>query len=414
MKHVFFGLLVLIVLAGAVSADTAIIYTTNETDGYTTFGIANSSFTQARNNITAGGANSTSEFSLARISTDTEPDTYSENSRGVLIFNGSSIPDNATITAATLGLYPRAVYNNLTGAMGIVRFTVAGTISGGDYNNYNFDRFSDDIALSAFTTDRYFNWSLNPLGLSNISTNGSFGIGVLTNFDIDNTSPTWILPRNSRSGIGFNTSESGVHIPFIEITYTLPTSSDTTPPASITGLGNTTTCNSINWTWSNPADADFNHTYILKDNVFDSNASNTTTFRLWENLTELTTYTFSSKTVDITGNMNATWVNQSATTGSCSIPNVTTKIGVVRNNNTWLLDASGNGAYGAGDFAYTFGKAGDIYVTGDWNADGKTEIGVVRNNKTWLLDSSGNGAYGAGDLAYTFGKAGDIPITGKW
>ena len=55
-----------------------------------------------------------------------------------------------------------------------------------------------------------------------------------------------------------------------------------------------------------------------------------------------------------------------------------TEIGVVRNGNTWLLDASGNGAYGAGDLAYTFGKAGDVYVTGDWNNGGKTEIGVVR------------------------------------
>ena len=32
------------------------------------------------------------------------------------------------------------------------------------------------------------------------------------------------------------------------------------------------------------------------------------------------------------------------------------------------------------------GKAGDAFVTGDWNTDGKTEIGVVRNNTTWLLD----------------------------
>jgi len=91
-----------------------------------------------------------------------------------------------------------------------------------------------------------------------------------------------------------------------------------------------------------------------------------------------------------------------------------TEIGVVRNSNTWLLDASGNGAYGAGDVAYVFGKAGDVPVTGDWNADGKTEIGVVRNSNTWLLDASGNGAYGAGDLSYVFGKAGDVPVAGDW
>jgi hypothetical protein len=97
-----------------------------------------------------------------------------------------------------------------------------------------------------------------------------------------------------------------------------------------------------------------------------------------------------------------------------SIMAVSSKIGVVRNNNTWLLDASGNGAYGAGDLAYTFGKAGDVYVTGDWDGTGTTKIGVVRNGNTWLLDASGNGAYGAGDLAFTFGKAGDMYVTGKW
>jgi hypothetical protein len=90
------------------------------------------------------------------------------------------------------------------------------------------------------------------------------------------------------------------------------------------------------------------------------------------------------------------------------------KIGVVRDGRTWLLDKSGNGAYGAGDLTYTFGKSGDRYVPGDYDADGTTEIGVVRNNKTWLLDKSGNGAYGAGDLTYTFGKSGDVPAMGAW
>ena len=94
--------------------------------------------------------------------------------------------------------------------------------------------------------------------------------------------------------------------------------------------------------------------------------------------------------------------------------NGTTKIGVVRNNNTWILDASGNGAYGAGDLTYTFGKAGDMYVTGDWTGTGTTRIGVVRSNTTWLLDASGDGKWGPGDYQYTFGKAGDVYVTGDW
>jgi outer membrane protein assembly factor BamB len=91
-----------------------------------------------------------------------------------------------------------------------------------------------------------------------------------------------------------------------------------------------------------------------------------------------------------------------------------TETGVVRSNTTWLLDRSGDGKYGAGDLTYTFGKAGDVPVTGDWDGDGMTEIGVVRSNTTWLLDRSGDGKYGAGDLTYTFGKAGDVPVTGDW
>jgi FtsP/CotA-like multicopper oxidase with cupredoxin domain len=92
-----------------------------------------------------------------------------------------------------------------------------------------------------------------------------------------------------------------------------------------------------------------------------------------------------------------------------------TEIGVVRNNKTWLLDASGNGAWGAGDIQFTsFGQAGDRYVTGDWNGNGTTKIGVVRNNNNWLLDASGNGVWGAGDLQYTFGQAGDRYVTGDW
>jgi hypothetical protein len=49
------------------------------------------------------------------------------------------------------------------------------------------------------------------------------------------------------------------------------------------------------------------------------------------------------------------------------------QIGVLRNNQTWILDASGNGLYGAGDIVYNFGIAGDRYVTGDWNGNGTTK-----------------------------------------
>lgn len=52
-------------------------------------------------------------------------------------------------------------------------------------------------------------------------------------------------------------------------------------------------------------------------------------------------------------------------------------------------------------------KTGYIIVTSS-----KTKIGVFRSNKTWILDASGNGVYGAGDNVYNYGKVGDICATG--
>ena len=111
---------------------------------------------------------------------------------------------------------------------------------------------------------------------------------------------------------------------------------------------------------------------------------------------------------------NAGGYNSLRKMGYITVTSTKTRIGVVRNSSIWLLDASGNGAYGAGDLTYNFGTTGDVYVTGDWNGNGSTRIGVVRNSSTWLLDASGNGAYGAGDLTYNFGTTGDVYVTGDW
>jgi PKD repeat protein len=96
---------------------------------------------------------------------------------------------------------------------------------------------------------------------------------------------------------------------------------DTTAPRSITGLANgTVTNNSILWQWTNPTDTDFNHTVQYKNNVLYYNSSNTTAAIIWTGLTNNTAYTFSSHTVDLSGNMNSTWVNATATTNKLATP----------------------------------------------------------------------------------------------
>ncbi|MDY9927291.1 PKD domain-containing protein, partial [Methanosarcina sp.] len=92
---------------------------------------------------------------------------------------------------------------------------------------------------------------------------------------------------------------------------------DILPPSSITDLQSTTGNTWVNWTWQNPTDPDFNHTEIYLNDIFQTNTSaehfNAT------GLEPETSYTIGTRTVDINGNVNETWVNSIATTKKAPI-----------------------------------------------------------------------------------------------
>ncbi len=87
------------------------------------------------------------------------------------------------------------------------------------------------------------------------------------------------------------------------------------PPAPVTGLAavgvNTT---AINWTWTNPANADFNHVEAYVDGVFVGNLSNTTASYVNSTFAASTSHTLSLRTVNNAGTVNATWTNLTAAT----------------------------------------------------------------------------------------------------
>ena len=76
-----------------------------------------------------------------------------------------------------------------------------------------------------------------------------------------------------------------------------------------------------------------------------------------------------------------------------------TKVGLFRPSTCeWFLDYDGDYAWNpALDKHYTFGRCspsgGDIPVVGDWSGSGTSKIGVFRRPQTWLLDYDGTGNY---------------------
>jgi PGF-CTERM protein len=90
---------------------------------------------------------------------------------------------------------------------------------------------------------------------------------------------------------------------------------DDTPPASITGLDNLTTEQSrIHWTWTDPTDADFAEVMIYLNGTFKANVSKGVRNYTATGLTPDTNYTIGMHTVDDKGNVNRTWVNDTART----------------------------------------------------------------------------------------------------
>ena len=104
----------------------------------------------------------------------------------------------------------------------------------------------------------------------------------------------------------------------------------------------------------------------------------------------LTGYTFSAPAVF--SNLAA---NQTANFTALSL--AATKVGVFRNNNSFLEDSNGNRQYDSTDVNITTfvppggAQPGDLPVTGDWSGNGRTKVGIYRpSTGTWWLDTNGD------------------------
>jgi hypothetical protein len=116
------------------------------------------------------------------------------------------------------------------------------------------------------------------------------------------------------------------------VTWTI-TVNDITLPASITNLQNTTYQETyINWTWTDPADADFSKVMVYLDGTFKTNVTMGTQFYNATGLAHNTTYEISTHTVDESGNINATWVNDTARTKPS--PDITPPASITNLQNT--------------------------------------------------------------------------------
>jgi hypothetical protein len=111
------------------------------------------------------------------------------------------------------------------------------------------------------------------------------------------------------------------------------TATDTTPPDSVNNLKNISYAPTyINWTWTDPSDVDFAKVMVYINGMFKTNVSKGVKYYNLTSLIPNTTYTISTHTVDISGNINITWKNYTANTAKDTIPGTIFSSGVINNS----------------------------------------------------------------------------------
>lgn len=319
-SHLIFILVAGMLLVGTVSATVETYWSSGNGDGGLWRENANETYAAIR--VGAGTtASLTGATKACYIVAKTTSPNFGEMDRVYLQFNTSDIPDDAIIDSAILGVSANTKSNNLgSPTYGITRFrpTTNGTTVKGDYNRTDDEYLSDtQIAYSSLSSS-YNNFSLNSLGLSNVSKTAYSNYMVRDSWDVSGVfGGSW--SSGASTYVNFNMSEQTgtTRDPFLEVTYHIP---DTTPPGTIQGLTNdTTACEQITWDFQGPGDADWNGTQIYRDGVYQYTLDNATYQDVWSGLTGGQTYEFASHTFDITGNVDPDWVNQSATPTTCTV-----------------------------------------------------------------------------------------------
>lgn len=164
-----------------------------------------------------GGSNTSADLLADAVTSN----TYIELNRALLLFDTSSLPNDAVISAATLSIYVTYRINELSQSLNVTSGTPASNTAlvTSDYAIANFGSttFSTNVDMGTMTLNAYNAFILNGSGIAVISLTGITKLAVRGSGDITNTAPTWVADGLSK--VSFQTAEN-TNKPKLVITYT--------------------------------------------------------------------------------------------------------------------------------------------------------------------------------------------------
>ncbi len=143
------------------------------------------------------------------IQTSPTTNLYVQLWRDVFLFDTSSIPDSDIITTATLSLYGDVAGNQLGSSVTIVQPNPTSNtdLVAGDFDVSTHwtmtQQNTADISYGSWVAGGYNTFALSATGLGNISKTGISNFGAVSNWDRDNTAPTWAASKDDYVGMYF-------------------------------------------------------------------------------------------------------------------------------------------------------------------------------------------------------------------
>ncbi len=195
------------------------------------FGCSQAAWTTTHN-ATSGAANYTSAVTANTIGSGCTAANRVDISRGFLIFNTTSLPDNATISQATLYLFVTGTAyaaNDSNAYIGVVQGlqTYTTSLVAADYikagnATTNPVEGSNRQDISKIATASYIPWNLNQTGLTWISRTGYTKLALREGHDIANQWPGYLTNSGNYITVYLSEQPGAFQDPYLEVIYTAP------------------------------------------------------------------------------------------------------------------------------------------------------------------------------------------------
>lgn len=176
----------------------------------------------AGNTANDSGTGAGSNFTLIRKTTGSN---WVDFVRGICLFDTSSLPDNATISSASLSFFVASSELTINQSIRIVTTTPASdtAIVASDYANFGTVAQANDIGISSLAISSYNPFTFNATGLGNISKTGVSKFGARIDSDADNSEPA--ASAGQACAMEISLADAGSNKPKLTVNYSVENAS---------------------------------------------------------------------------------------------------------------------------------------------------------------------------------------------